>query len=162
MTATIKRPVKRSRKDTVLLVDGEVLIRMVLSDYLRQCGYKVIEAVNGDEALLILKLDIPIRIVLSEIEMGGSIDGFGLARWIRHKRSDVRVLLSGSPERAAATAADLCDSGPLLSRPYDPQIVVDRIRRLLADVRNKRKVKSVGISPSSIPRNAPTFPRKPD
>lgn len=40
--------------------------------------------------------------------------------------------LVGSPVRAAEAAADLCDDGPMVEKPYEPQIVVDRIRRLLA------------------------------
>jgi DNA-binding response OmpR family regulator len=139
MIATSKRPPKRLRVETVLLVESEVLIRMVLSDYLRQCGYRVIEAVSGEEALIVLKSEIPVRIVLSDVELSGSVDGFALSRWVRENRSDVRIILAGNPRRAAEAAGDLCDGGPMLSRPYEPQIVVDRIRRLLAEGTNKLK-----------------------
>ena len=40
--------------ETILVVDDEVLIRMPISEYLRDCGYRVVEAVNGDEAIAVL------------------------------------------------------------------------------------------------------------
>ena len=42
------------------------------------------------------------------------------------------VILAGTPAKAADAAAELCDEGPNLARPYEPQLVVDRIKRLLA------------------------------
>ena len=40
--------------ETVLVIDDEVIARMVISEYLRHCGYRVIEAANSDEALAVL------------------------------------------------------------------------------------------------------------
>jgi CheY-like chemotaxis protein len=119
--------------DTVLVVDDEVLVRLAIADYLRTCGFRVIEAANGDEALLILEQpDIGVSVVLSDVEMPGAIDGFALANWVRANRPDLRFLLAGSPLRAARQAGDLCQSGPMLAKPYDPAMVVDWIRRMLA------------------------------
>jgi len=119
---------------TVLVVEDEVLIRMVISEYLRECGYRVIEAAHADEAISILKEpDVDVDIVFSDVEMVGSMDGFALGRWVRANRPEVQVIMAGSPERAANMAGDLCESGPLLSKPYDPQFALDRIRRLLAE-----------------------------
>jgi CheY-like chemotaxis protein len=120
--------------ETVLVVEDEVLVRMVISEYLRTCGYKVIEAANGDEAIVVLRqAEIVVDVVLSDIEMPGTIDGFGLSRWVRAEKPGLEVILVGSPSRAADAAADLCENGPMLSKPYEPQVVVDRIKRLLAE-----------------------------
>jgi DNA-binding NtrC family response regulator len=119
--------------ETVLLVDDEVLIRMVISAYLRDCGYKVIEAANADEAILVLQQnDLTIDVVLSDLEMPGAMDGFGLSQWVRKHRQGLDVILAGNPARAADAAAKLCESGPSLSKPYEPQMAADLIRRLLA------------------------------
>jgi CheY-like chemotaxis protein len=119
--------------ETVLVVDDEVLIRLVISDYLRDCGYRVIEAANAEEAIIVLKQeDLVIDIVLSDVEMPGVLDGFGLARWVREHREGLDVILAGSPRRAAAAAGDLCEEGPHLAKPYDAQAALDRIRQLLA------------------------------
>lgn len=118
--------------EVILVVEDEILIRMVIADYLRDCGYKVIEAGSGDEALLLLqKKDISIDIVFSDIEMPGDTDGFGLSRWVRQHRPDTEMLLAGSPAMAAETAETLCEDGTL-PKPYDHKVALDRIRRLLA------------------------------
>jgi CheY-like chemotaxis protein len=119
-------------EETILVVEDEVLIRMVISDYLRDCGYRVIEAANGDEALTVLQqLEINVDIVLSDIEMPGSTDGFTLSTWIRTNRPGIDVILAGNVPRAANAAAELCESGTL-PKPYEPQVVVDLIKRLIA------------------------------
>ena len=127
-------------KPVVLVVEDEVLIRMVISDYLRNCGYKVIEATNADEAMIILRhAEIDVDVVFSDVEMPGSMDGFQLSKWLRANRPGVDVILTGSVPRAADAAAELCESGPL-PKPYQPQIAVDRIKQLMA-LRSTRKKK---------------------
>jgi DNA-binding NtrC family response regulator len=118
---------------TVLLVEDEVLIRMPVAQYLRDCGYRVIEAANADEGMMILqKSEIVVEVVLSGVAMSGPMNGFGFANWVRTNRPGVEIILAGTPERAAHAAAELCDEGPMLMKPYEPQIVVDRVRQLLA------------------------------
>jgi len=117
---------------TILVVEDEVIIRMVISAYLRDCGYKVVEAANADEAVIVLQNpDITVEVVFSDIEMPGSMDGFALARWVRAKRPGLDVILTGSVPRAASAATDLCEQGHV-SKPYESQVVVDRISRLIA------------------------------
>jgi CheY-like chemotaxis protein len=123
---------------TILVVEDEVFVRMVISDYLRSCGYKVIEAANADEALVVLQhLEIMVDVVFSDIEMPGSMGGFELAKWLRTHRPEVEVILTGNVPRAAEAASELCESGPL-PKPYEPQIAADRIRQLMA-LRASRK-----------------------
>ena len=120
--------------ETILVVEDDILIRLVIAQYLRECGYKVIETANGEEAIIVLnQAELKIDVVFSTVQMPGAMDGFALARWTRQNRKGVDVILAGSPSRAAEAAGDLCESGPLLSKPYEPQQVVDRIRRLMAD-----------------------------
>jgi CheY-like chemotaxis protein len=118
---------------TILVVEDEVLIRLVIAEYLRDCGYRVIEAVHADEALLVLrKSECAIDVVFTDIEMPGSMDGFALAQWVRSNRPGIDVVLAGSVNRAVQAASDLCDQQDHVPKPYDPQSVHDRIRRLLA------------------------------
>ncbi len=120
--------------DCVLVAEGEVLVRMMIAQYLRDCGYKVIEAASTEEAVTVLDHgDLSVDIVLSDVEMPGRLDGFGLAQWVRQHKPGLHVILVGTPMRAADVAGDLCESGPMLNKPYEPQIVVDRIRRLMAE-----------------------------
>ena len=127
-------PTSATIAETVLVIEDDVVIRLVIAQYLRECGYKVIEAASADEAILVLKeSDLKIDIAFTAVEMPGSMDGFGLARWIRQNRMGVEVVMAGSLARAAEAAGDLCESGPMLAKPYEPKHVVDRIRRLMAD-----------------------------
>jgi CheY-like chemotaxis protein len=125
--------VSRTGAESVLVVDDEVLIRLVICDYLRECGYRVIEAANAEEALLVLeKSDLRVDVVFSDIEMPGDMDGFGLSRWVRDNRPELHMILAGTVPRAVNAAANLCEEGPHLAKPYEPQQVVDWIRQLLA------------------------------
>jgi len=120
---------------TVLVVADEVLIRLVIADYLRECGYRVHEAANADEAVAVLESpDVTVDVVFSDVIMPGSMDGFGLARWIRANRPKVEVVLTSGIDRSAEIAGALCEAGPLLEKPYEPQRVVDRIKQLLARI----------------------------
>ena len=125
------RPVKHHT--AVLLADGDVLIRMPIASYLRDCGYRVIEAANGDEAIVVLiQRSIKVDVLLADVELPGKVNGFGLARWVRERRPAVKVILASSEKRAVEAASELCDEGPFQKRPYEPQAVEDYIRRLLA------------------------------
>jgi len=131
---TIEREGAAALQETVLVVDDEVLVRMVIAAYLRDCGYLVIEAASADEARLVIEHDekSAIGVVLTGVGMAGEQGGFALAQWIRLRRPGCQVVLAGTPARAAQAAGDICEQGPTLGKPYDPQLVLDRIRRLLA------------------------------
>jgi DNA-binding response OmpR family regulator len=128
----------QEHKETVLLVEDDVLARLVLADYLRECGYKVIEAANTDEAMTVLgQFERNIAAVLSLAAIAGKIDGFALARWVRGNRPGVEVILAANIAKAASSAGDLCEDGPMLAKPYDPSAVVERIRLLQARARQR-------------------------
>ena len=121
---------------TILVVEDEVLIRLVIADYLRDCGYKVHEAVSGEEAIAILQApEVSIDVVFSDVEMPGSMDCFALARWVRANKPGLEVILTSGIERSADIAATLCEAGPLMKKPYSSQDVVDRLRQLAAKAR---------------------------
>jgi DNA-binding response OmpR family regulator len=115
---------------TILVVEPDILVRMTIADYLRTCGYKVIEAVTADDVAIVLGTQQKVDVVFAEVQLGGSMDGFGLAQWVREKHPGVDVILTSGIAKAAEQAADLCDEGPL-EKPYDPQKVVHRINILL-------------------------------
>jgi CheY-like chemotaxis protein len=117
----------------VLIVDGDILSRHAIADYLRHCGYKVVEAVSTDEAMTALgDPKLAVDIILCDIAAIGTQTGFELANWVRQNYPELEVRIAGSLASAADTAADLCESGPHLARPYEPQAVVDYIKRLRA------------------------------
>jgi DNA-binding NtrC family response regulator len=130
-------PDSATPRATILVVE-EVLVRLALADYLRDCGYKVVEAADAEEAVQVLKQSpLPVDVLFSAVELSGAMDGFGLSQWTRANRPGLEVILAGSVPRAVNAAAELCEEGPV-PRPYEPQTVHDRIRRLLAGRRDRK------------------------
>ena len=76
---------------TILVVEDEVLIRLPLAEYLRDCGYRVFEASNVAEAKAVLDADTPVDLVFSDVNMPGNENGFALAVWIRHDLPSMKL-----------------------------------------------------------------------
>lgn len=118
---------------SILIVDGNIISRHAIADYLRHCGYSVIEAAKAEEAFVaLLEPALSIDVILCDVSTLGSHIGFELANWVRGNRPGLEVKLVGGSEMAARTAAELCESGPELARPYEPSAVIDYIKRLRA------------------------------
>jgi DNA-binding NtrC family response regulator len=105
---------------------------MAVAGYLRDCGYQVAETDGATEAKRLLQAGAAPLVAFIDLDIEDEPDGFGLAQWIRAERPDVKVLLSSSVRRTAETAADLCERGPHLAKPYDHRDLESQIRRLLA------------------------------
>lgn len=116
----------------LLIVESDVLVRHPLAEYLRECGYRVLEAATTTEARKLLDDDgRSVGVVLADVDTPEE-GGFALAAWIRRTDPAIEVVLTGSPARAAQKAGDLCEDGPALTKPYDHRRVLDHIRRLQA------------------------------
>jgi CheY-like chemotaxis protein len=116
---------------TILVVEDEILIRLTVADYLRECGFHVLEASNADEAVRVLEAGVEVDIVFSDIQMPGGMDGFALAQWIRQHHPGVRVLLTSGLGRTTAVARDLCEENPLMPKPYDHGSLLERLKDML-------------------------------
>jgi len=125
------------QSDCVLVIDGDVLVRHAIADYLRNCGYVVIEAASTDEATIVLERGtVTVDAAICAAEAPGALNSFEFRAWALRQRSDLRIALAGSVDAAAEKAAELCEQGPELSRPYDPQSVVDYVRRIVGSARS--------------------------
>jgi two-component system, response regulator PdtaR len=91
-------------------------------------GFEVLEARNGDEALRILEATQEVRVVFSDVEMPGSLDGLGLARRICQRWSSIGIVLtSGHLIREKTILRD----GKFLLKPYDGQALVRQIEEIV-------------------------------
>src|SRR5207253_6131737 len=106
--------------ETVIVGESDVLARMVLAQYLRECGYEVLEAGTSDEVLALFRSGRKIEVVLLNAQISGGLAGFTLTRHIREKFPGTEIVLTFGVAKAAEKAGELCDEGPL-DRPYDPQ-----------------------------------------
>jgi DNA-binding response OmpR family regulator len=116
---------------SVFVVEPEILVRMVVADYLRECGYIVIEGNAAADVFAVLNAGRPIDIVLADIRLHGAIDGFSLAKWLHDNHPATDVMLTSSVPRTAEKAGEICDEGPL-QKPYHPREVVRRVTALQA------------------------------
>lgn len=111
----------------VLVVEDEIFLRYVTAEYLEDCGFSVLQAANADEAVDLLRSNRDVGAVFSDIQMPGSMNGLGLARWISETLPDVKVLLT-SGHVLPATAR----KWTLLAKPYDMAEVERRLREMTA------------------------------
>jgi CheY-like chemotaxis protein len=124
-------PKADERVPALLIVEDEVLIRLSVADYLRDCGFKVFEAADAREALDILATETAVDLVFSDVALPGGMDGFALAQKIRVERPGLPVVLASGDSRKAAIARDLCENEPFFAKPYDIEQVVRHIRALI-------------------------------
>ena len=129
MSALSVEPSSDTTSATIFVVDPDILVRMVIADYLRECGYRVVEGVNADDVLAVLEAGRKIDVILTEVQLAGSVDGFELARQIRENHPDIGVILTSGVTRAADKAGNLCDDGPV-EKPYQSHEIVRRINIL--------------------------------
>jgi DNA-binding NtrC family response regulator len=138
LSASRRSPFPRERTPAILVVEDEVLIRLVISAYLQECGFHVYEAGNSMEAIRILEAThTPIDLVFSDVAMPGEIDGFGLSHWVRKHRPGMPVLLTSGDAKKSAAARELCENEPFLTKPYDLDQVVAQIRKVIDATKSK-------------------------
>ena len=114
----------------VLVVDDEALIRMNAVGMIEDAGFEVIEAANADEAIVILEGRLDIRIVFTDIQMPGSMDGLKLAAAIRGRWPPIKIVATSG--LVDVRADDLPDGSVFLPKPYTFDIIRNTLRELTA------------------------------
>jgi DNA-binding response OmpR family regulator len=109
-----------TRKWTLLVVEDETLIRSMVSDYLRDADFTVIEAKNADEAITVISSSTP-------VDMPGDMDGLMLASWIHRYDPNVPVIVTSG----VAELRDDYRGMRVLQKPYSPRVLERKIRELL-------------------------------
>jgi CheY-like chemotaxis protein len=115
------------QQPTIVVVEDVVLVRLVVAEQLRYHGFAVIEVSSADEAIRILTARVKADLVFSDVHLvGSSMDGFGLRRWIKDQRPEIKVLLASGEVPSPGP-----DGEVLLVKPYKYPELVRRIRDLL-------------------------------
>jgi DNA-binding NtrC family response regulator len=113
----------------ILIVENDVILRYVLTGWLRHKDHDVLEAASADEAAVILSSALAIDLVVTDIEMPGSMNGIDLADHIRIASPKLPVILvSGEPfvERLRTVSVSA-----FFPKPYDMQRLSDFIATLV-------------------------------
>jgi DNA-binding NtrC family response regulator len=121
----------------LLLLEPDILIRMVVGQYLRECGYTVIAGVSASNFRTLIDNGCQLDIVVADVALSGDTSGFELARSIRQTHPGTDVILTSGVETTAQQAHELCHEGPI-RKPYHPKDVEALMRKLQARRRANR------------------------
>ena len=123
-------PQSATERPVILIVEDEFLIRMHAAEMIKRAGYDVVEAMNADEAILILETRRDIRVVFTDVRMPGLMDGLKLAHAVRHRWPPVHIVAT------SAYHANLKDELPagsvFLPKPYTEREIVGTLHALTA------------------------------
>src|SRR5438309_9679205 len=87
LDAAVARP-------TVLVVEDEVLVRLMIADELRRHGLNVIEACTADEAMSVLQSSVPVNLLLTDLQMPGQLDGWALASLVHRAFPQIKIVVA--------------------------------------------------------------------
>lgn len=113
----------------VLVVEDEALLRMNAVEMIEDAGFQALDAADADEAITILETRDDIRVVFTDIDMPGSMDGIKLAQAVRGRWPPVKIVATSGHFRLKA--GDLPEDGRFLPKPYDFAQVTGIIREVI-------------------------------
>ncbi|WP_430242582.1 response regulator [Neorhizobium sp. DAR64861/K0K2] len=99
----------------ILVVEDDGLIRMDLADVLSDSGFGVVEAANADQALALLEAGIPVKAMLTDIDMPGSMNGIKLANLTASRWPECRIIVISG--RFSPDQGSLPQGARFLSKP---------------------------------------------
>ena len=114
----------------VLIVEDEPFLRIQAADIAADAGFVVLEAANADEAIAILESRADVRVVFTDIQMPGSMDGLKLAHAIRNRWPPVAIIVTSGQVRPAGGM--LPENVPFLGKPYEAVALTQLLVKLAA------------------------------
>jgi CheY-like chemotaxis protein len=104
----------------VLVVEDEPIIRLGMVSSIEDAGYVVIEAANADEAISRLAQDSEVGVVVTDVDMPGSMDGIRLAHYVRRRWPPIQLLVISG--KVGVMPGELPEGARFMSKPYhEPQ-----------------------------------------
>jgi len=118
---------------TVLVVDDEPIVRMLVVDVLQELGYTAIEAEDAQSGLKILQTAGRIDLLITDIGLPGGVNGRHVAEAARNLRPEIKVLfITGYAENAVLSHGRIDTGMQVLTKPFAMEALASRIRGLLA------------------------------
>jgi CheY-like chemotaxis protein len=118
-----------SKRPVVLIVEDETLIRMNAIETIEAEGFDVIEASGADDAILILEQRSDIRLIFTDIDMPGSMDGLKLAHFVKSRWPPIKIVATSGHTKIAES--DLPEGSRFLAKPYAAATITRVIRQLI-------------------------------
>ena len=120
--------------ETVLVVDDEPTVRMLVTEVLQELGYAAIEAADGPSGLRVLQSDTRVDLLVTDVGLPGGMNGRQMADAARISRPDLKVLfITGYAENAAVGNGHLERGMHVLTKPFPMEALAIRIKELIAD-----------------------------
>jgi PAS domain S-box-containing protein len=118
---------------TVLVVDDEPSVRMLITEVLEELGYAAVEAADGASGLAVLRSDVRVDLLVSDVGLPGGMNGRQLADAARQFRPGLKVLfITGYAEKAVFQNEYLEPGMQVLSKPFALEALAARIKSIIA------------------------------
>lgn len=114
----------------VLVVEDEPLQRLDMIDMAEDAGFEVLEAHDADHAIALLERRADVRLVLTDIDMPGAMNGLKLAAAVRRRWPPIKIIVTTAG--VAPGAGDLPEGALFLPKPLNHRRVIDAMNSLIA------------------------------
>jgi len=129
----MRAPPRSEQGETVLVVDDEPTVRMLVTDVLNELGYTVIEAADSVAGLKILQSDVRIDLLVSDVGLPGGMNGRQMADAARQSRPALKVLFITGYAENAAVGNGLLDWGmAVITKPFPVELLAARVQEMIA------------------------------
>jgi CheY-like chemotaxis protein len=113
----------------IMVVEDEPLIRLGLMSAIEDAGYAVVEAINADDAIEKLETINDIRLILTDVDMPGTMDGIRLAHYVRGRWPPIHlVVISG---KVGVKQAELPAGARFVSKPYQEPALINLVETMI-------------------------------
>ncbi len=118
--------------ETVLVVDDEPTLRMLVTEVLEELGYAAIEAADGSSGLQVLQSNVRIDLLVSDVGLPGGMNGRQMADAARVHRPDLKVLfITGYAENAVVGNGHLDPGMQVMTKPFTMEALASRIKAMI-------------------------------
>ena len=124
--------IEQGHGEVVLVVDDEVVLRMLMLDVLQEAGYRALEAVDGQTALKVIESNQRIDLLITDVGLPGGMNGRQIADAARRTRPDLKVLfITGYAENAVVGNGHLAPGMQVLTKPFEIAAFGHKVRDMI-------------------------------
>lgn len=120
----------KRRPLAVLVVEDDVLVRLIAIDMLDEAGFRTIEARDAQEAMVLLEAHAEVQVLFTDWNMPGEIDGLGLARLVRRRWPDVGIIVTSG--KMLPQPGDLPAGARFIKKPYRASVLIQEVENFLS------------------------------
>lgn len=112
----------------ILVVEDEPLIRLGMVSLVEEFGHSALEATDADDAIRIIERDPGITLIITDVDMPGSMDGIKLAHFVRDRWPPIHlIVISG---KVGADTVPLPTGTRFFSKPCRDDVLLNALREL--------------------------------